>query len=136
MSNYGAIPTLAYKDADAAIDFLTKALGFGVENVYHNEKGEVMHAELSLGKAFVMLGTADNTSDFGKMTRTPEEVGGFNTQSPYFIIEAIDAHYENAVAQGAKIVMPIKDEDYGGRNYSCKDPEGYIWNFGSYSPFS
>ncbi len=136
MSKFGAIPTLAYKDADAAIDFLTKALGFTVENVYRSEEGWVMHAELSLGKAFIMLGTSNNTSDFGKMTRTPEEVGGFNTQSPYFIIEDIDEHYETAVAQGAEIVMPIKDEDYGGRGYSCKDPESYIWNFGSYSPFS
>ncbi len=136
MSNYGAIPTLAYKDAEGAINFLTVALGFKAENVYRTETGQVMHAELSLGKAFIMLGTADTTSDFGKMTRTPEEVGGFNTQSPYFIIEEINDHYENAVANGANIVMPIKDEDYGGRGYSCKDPEGYIWNFGTYSPFS
>ncbi len=135
MTKYGAIPTLAYKDAEGAIDFLTKALGFTAENVYHTETGQVMHAELSLGNAFVMLGTVDNTSDFGKMTRTPEEVGDFNTQSPYFIIEEIKDHYENAIANGANIVMPLVDHDYGGSGYSCKDPEGNIWNFGTYSPY-
>ena len=81
-----------------------------------------------------MLGKAENISDFGKLTRTPQEVDGFNTQSPYFIIKDVDEHYENAIQHGAEIVMPIKDEDYGGRGYSCKDLEGYIWNFGSYNP--
>ncbi|WP_343485906.1 VOC family protein [Allomuricauda sp. d1] len=136
MSKHGAIPTLAYRNADKAIEFLVKALGFEAKNVYRDDDGHVMHAELQFGEAFIMLGTAENKSDFGQLTRIPEEVGGHNTQSPYFIVEEIDNHYKNAVTHNAKIVMPIKDEDYGGRGYSCKDPEGYIWNFGTYSPYS
>ena len=31
--------------------------------------------------------------------------------------------------------MEIKDEDYGGRGFSCFDPEGHLWNFGSYDPW-
>ncbi|MGI9286568.1 MAG: VOC family protein, partial [Pseudomonadales bacterium] len=30
---------------------------------------------------------------------------------------------------------PVEDQDYGGRLYSCRDPEGYLWNFGSYDPW-
>lgn len=135
MSKHGAIPTLAYQNPDDAIAFLKKALGFEARNVYRDKKGHVIHAELQFGKALIMLGKAENMSDFGKLTRTPQEVDGFNTQSPYFIIEDVDEHYENAIEHGAEIVMPIKDEDYGGRGYSCKDHEGYIWNFGSYSPY-
>lgn len=30
---------------------------------------------------------------------------------------------------------PPKDEDYGGRGYSCRDPEVNLWNFGSYNPW-
>jgi len=41
-----------------------------------------------------------------------------------------------AVAAGAEIVIEIKDEDYGGRDYSCRDPEGHVWNFGSYDPWA
>ena len=40
-----------------------------------------------------------------------------------------------AVEAGAVIVMPLTDEDYGDKNYSCRDPEGYLWNFGSYDPW-
>jgi uncharacterized glyoxalase superfamily protein PhnB len=33
-------------------------------------------------------------------------------------------------------VMDIKDEDYGGRGYSARDPQGQLWNFGSYDPWA
>ena len=36
---------------------------------------------------------------------------------------------------GARIVIDIKDEDHGGRGYSCRDPEGHLWNFGTYDPW-
>jgi uncharacterized glyoxalase superfamily protein PhnB len=30
--------------------------------------------------------------------------------------------------------MPPTDEDYGGRDYVCRDPEGHVWSFGTYRP--
>jgi uncharacterized glyoxalase superfamily protein PhnB len=76
-----------------------------------------------------------NDNEYGKLIRTPENLNGFNTQAPYIIVENIDAHYRNAVAGGAEIIIDIKDEDYGGRGYTCRDNEGYIWNFGTYNPW-
>lgn len=135
MSKHGAIPTMCYKDANAALIFLIKAFGFKEHSVYRDEKNKVQHAELSLGKAMIMISPYRPESDFGKMIGTPLEANGVNTQTAYIIIDDIDAHYKNAKANGAKIVMDIKDEDYGGRGYSCKDLEGYIWSFGSYDPY-
>ena len=40
-----------------------------------------------------------------------------------------------AVAAGAEIVMDIVDQDYGGRGYSCRDPQGQVWNFGTHDPW-
>jgi uncharacterized glyoxalase superfamily protein PhnB len=136
MSKYGAIPTMNYKDANAAVQFLTKALGFKEHFVYRDENNNVQHAELSLGNAMIMIGPERKGTDFGKLTGTPADANGLNTQTAYFIIEEVDAHYKNAKSHGAEIVMDIKDEDYGGRGYSCKDPEGFIWNFGSYDPYA
>jgi uncharacterized glyoxalase superfamily protein PhnB len=31
-------------------------------------------------------------------------------------------------------VLEIKNEDYGGRGFSCRDLEGHLWNFGTYDP--
>jgi uncharacterized glyoxalase superfamily protein PhnB len=136
MSKYGAVPAMSYKDANAAVSFLTTAFGFKEHFVYRDENNLVHHAELSLGNAMIMIGPYRPESDFGKMTGTPAETNGLNTQTAYIIIDEVDNHYKNAKANGAKIVMDIKDEDYGGRGYSCKDPEEYIWSFGSYNPYT
>ena len=34
------------------------------------------------------------------------------------------------------IVVDIKDEDYGGPGYSCRDPEGHLWKFGTYDSWA
>ena len=82
-----------------------------------------------------MLGST-RESEFDNLQRPPSALGGAVSQSPYIIVEDADKHYGRAVAEGAEIVMEIKEEDYGGRGYSCRDPEGHVWNFGSYDPWA
>ena len=68
--------------------------------------------------------------------RQPDETEGRETQCAYVIVADCDAHYARAKKAGAAIVRDIQDEDYGGRGYTCRDPEGHIWNFGSYDPWA
>src|SRR5262245_54668997 len=58
-----------------------------------------------------------------------------DTQSPHLVVADADAIYHRAVAAGAEIVIEIKDEDYGGRGFCCRDPEGHLWNVGTYDPW-
>jgi uncharacterized glyoxalase superfamily protein PhnB len=37
---------------------------------------------------------------------------------------------------GNGMIMDIEDKDYGGRGYTCRDPEGYVWSFGGYDPWA
>ena len=129
------IPTMRYKDAPKAIDWLCKAFGFERHLVVPGENGTIGHAQLSFGNAMIMLGS-ENESDYGKWLSTPKDIKGLNTQAPYVIVEQIDEHYKKAVQEGAEIIVDIKDEEYGGRVYTCRDPEGHIWNFGSYNPWT
>jgi uncharacterized glyoxalase superfamily protein PhnB len=32
-------------------------------------------------------------------------------------------------------VFELKTQDYGGRDYTCRDPEGHVWTFGTYDPW-
>lgn len=129
------VPCLRYRDAKAAIEFLCKAFGFEKHAVYEGPDGSVMHAELSFGNGMIMLGSVSD-SPFSKLQKLPAEVGGVGTQSPYVIVNDADAHHAQALAAGATIVLPLKTEDYGGRGYSCLDPEGNLWNFGTYDPWT
>jgi len=129
------IPTMRYNDAAAAIEWLCDAFGFEKHCVVPGEDGAVVHAQLVFGNGMVMLGSA-RENEFDNFQKPPSALGGAVSQSPYIIVEDADKHYARAVAAGAEIVMEIKDEDYGGRGYSCRDLEGHVWNFGSYDPWA
>jgi uncharacterized glyoxalase superfamily protein PhnB len=129
------IPTLRYERAAAMIEWLCLAFGFEKHLVVPGEAGTIAHAQLTFGNGMIMLGSARDDA-FGKLQKTPAKVGGVGTQSPYIVVPDADAHHARAVAAGARVVYPLTDEDYGGRGYSCLDPEGHLWNFGTYDPWA
>lgn len=129
------IPCLRYRDALAAIDWLCAVFGFEKQAVYTNPDGSVAHAQLVLGGGMIMIGSVVAESEWGKLIRQPDEIGGDETQSPYLIVADADVVYERAQAAGAEIVIDIKFEDYGGRGFSCRDLEGRLWSIGTYDPW-
>ena len=128
------IPTLRYKDAQKAIDFLVEAFGFKADNVYTSDDGRVEHAELSFRDGLVMIGTVAD-SEFGRLLTTASEAGK-PTQSVYVIVEDAAEHAATAAAAGAVILMPPTLQDYGATDYTCRDPEGNVWSFGDYDPWA
>src|SRR6185437_3723202 len=83
----------------------------------------------------IMLGSVLKAeTEFGRLMKQPDEIAGAETQSSYIVVLDADAMYARAKAAGAKIVIDIKDENYGGRGFSCYDLEGHLWNFGTYDP--
>ena len=128
------IPSLRYRDAPAAIDWLCEAFGFEKHLVVPGEDGTIVHAQLVFGNGMIMLGSARD-DDFGRHQRPLDEPDAPVSKSAYIIVSDVDAHYAGAVAAGAHVVMEPEDQDYGGRLYSCRDPEGNLWNFGSYDPW-
>jgi len=129
------IPCLRYRDAPRMIEWLCSAFGFKRHLVVDDDQGGIAHAQLTLGPGMIMLGSARSGDDqFGRLQSTPKVLGG-TTQSPYLVVPDADEMYRRAKAAGAEIVIEIKDEDYGGRVFSCRDPEGHLWNIGSYDPW-
>jgi uncharacterized glyoxalase superfamily protein PhnB len=133
MSNI--IPSMRYRDAAAAIEWLCRAFGFEKHLVVPGDGGTIAHAQLTYGTGMIMCGSARD-DDFGKLMKPPAEVGGVGTQSAYVVVPDADAHHRRAMEAGAKLVRPLLDADYGGRGYSCKDPEGHVWSFGTYDPWA
>ena len=130
----GIVPALRYRDGSAAIEWLCSAFGFTRHIVVPNGDGGIAHAQLVLGEAMIMLGSS-HEGEYSQFARSPLDLDGMNSQSPYVVVGDPDALYARAVAAGAAIVIDIKDEDYGGRGFTCRDPEGHLWSFGSYDPW-
>ena len=129
------IPGMRYKDAPAAIQWLCRAFGFTEHLVVPNEDGGIAHAQLVLGNGMIMLGSYRDGGEFDNLVGLPRDVGA-NTQAAYIVVNEIDGHYRTALEAGAEVVYEIADQEYGGRLYSALDPEGHLWNFGSYDPWA
>jgi len=110
-------PFMRFTDADAAIDWLSRAFGFRQHEVYRHDDGVVHHAEMSLGPGLVLFGQGDPSS-----------------QGVYVAVDDADAHYERAKAAGAEIMREVEDTDYGSREYTARDLDGHVWSFGTYKP--
>ena len=126
------IPALRYRNAKAAIDWLCKAFGFEKKMVVPGEGDSVAHAELVLGNGMIMLGDAE--TEYGHLVAAPLK-GQSVTQGNYVVVADVDGHYVRAKAAGAEIVLELKTQDYGGRDYTCRDLEGHVWTFGTYDPW-
>ena len=131
-------PCLVYEDATAAIDFLCRAFGFTQQlSVPGPAPGQIIHAQLTMGtNIMVMLSSATPGSRerFGMVA--PGTVGGLVTACLAVTLDDPDAHHATAAAAGADIMAPPHDNDYGGRGYEARDPEGNVWSFSSYDPWA
>ena len=128
------IPCMRYRDAPAAIDWLCTNFGFEKQLVVPNEDGTIAHAQLSYGNGMIMLGSIFDT-EFGRLMKQQAELGKAVTQSAYLVVRDADLVYGRVLEAGGQIVLDIKDEDYGGRGFTCRDPEGHIWSIGTYDPW-
>jgi uncharacterized glyoxalase superfamily protein PhnB len=122
-------PLVRYKDARAALRFLTDAFGFEVAEVHPPDEGPVAHAVVRwpLGGG-VMVSSEAGGGDPLFENRPPT-----GQQSVYVVADQPDALHDRAVAAGAEVVRPLRDEDYGSRGFTARDLEGNLWSFGTYT---
>lgn len=130
------IPTMKYKNASAAVDWLSLAFGFKKKLVFPDGNGGIAHAQLTFGNGMIMVSSESDTP-YGRLMAVPKDIDNVNTQSANIILkdDMVKSHYENAIRAGAKVALPLEKQDYGGHSYSVFDPEGHLWNFGSYDPW-
>jgi uncharacterized glyoxalase superfamily protein PhnB len=128
------MPTMRYRDAKAAIDWLCQVFGFERHAVYEGPDGTIGHAELALGGGMIMLGSPKD-DEYGRGFKTPAEMGNVETRSIYIEVGDADAVFARAQAVGATVVRPLKDMEYGSREFTVRDPEGYSWSVGTYDPW-
>ena len=123
-------PTLRCKDAEAMMRWLKDVIGFIEHVVYRSDNGVVQHAELAYGSSILMLGQSRD-DEYGRLVG---DISGRRTDSLYVAVTDPDALHARAKAFGAKIELELHDTDYGSRDFTCRDPEGNLWSFGTYWP--
>jgi PhnB protein len=121
------MPYLCIKDAAQALEFYKRAFGATERMRLMQPDGRVGHAEIKIGGAVIMM--ADEFPEMG--FRGPQSLGG-TPVSIHVYVEDVDALIERAVAAGAKLEAPAKNEFYGDRSCRLFDPFGHRWMFATH----
>ncbi len=130
-----AVPLVGYEDVGAAIEWLKEAFDFIERGErYTDDEGRVVHAELDLDGATVMLGWPGPDYQAPRHHAAECEAARRWLEVPYIVdgvmvyVENVDSHCERARSAGATILREPKTEPYG-RLYNAADLEGHRWMF-------
>jgi PhnB protein len=115
-------PYLAVSDAAGAIEWYKRAFGAKELMRMPGPGGKIMHAEIMIGDSRVMLSDAFPQSD----VQDPRTVGG-TTANMHVYVRNVDKLWQQALAAGARVVMPLDDQFWGDRYGKLTDPFGHSW---------
>lgn len=122
-----ATPYLSVTGAARAIEFYKQAFGAVETMRIEGPGGKIMHAEVTVGAAPIML--TDECPEMG--FRSPQTLGG-SPVNLYVYVEDVDVLAERATAAGATVQRPVEDMFYGDRTVQLKDPFGHLWSFATH----
>lgn len=120
-------PYLFIRGADKAIDYYKNVFGAKERMRMPGQKGQVMHAELEIGDSVLML--AEENPQIG--ANSPQTIGG-TPSTLHVYVQDVDATTNKAVKAGAKLVREVKDQFYGDRSGSIRDPFGHLWSIATH----
>jgi PhnB protein len=116
-------PILACSDVEAAIQYYTQKLSFAhAWSMPPNEQGKTEFACVKLGDAEILIGITEGfvaPADLAKRGIGIQLYIQLSDSTP------IDQVYNTAVAQGAAIVRPLQNRDWGDRAFTVNDADGY-----------
>ena len=123
----GVTPHLVIRGGNAAeaIDFYVAAFGARELRRVPGDGGRLMHAHLTINGGSIML-----NDDF------PEYRGGQEAGEPegvtlHLQVDDADALWQQAIAAGASVTMPLEDQFWGDRYGQVEDPFGHRWSIGA-----
>ncbi|ESP99227.1 MULTISPECIES: VOC family protein [Streptomyces] len=119
---HSVVPHLLVDDADAALAFYERAFGAEPRFRLDGDEGEVVHAELTVAGAVMMLG------DAGDDLRSPAAIGGTPVILHVYVPD-VDALTARATAAGAELLEGPADQFHGDRTAMLRDPFGHLWIF-------
>lgn len=118
------LPHIRYRDVEGSARWLCYALGFEVHSAVRDTNGVMDYVQLTQGRVTIVIKPFDPRD---VAVASPDD-----DQSFYVHVDDVSGHYATAMAEGAEIVIALQDVPRVGRGYSCRDPEGRIWSFGTF----
>ena len=121
------VPHLVCRDAASAIDFYKCAFGAVELMRMPLPDGTLMHAAIRIGDTIVML--VDEMPQWGALS--PQSLNN-SPVTLHMSVPDVDAVFARAVAEGAKVRMPVDDMFWGDRYGKLEDPFGHFWSIATH----
>jgi PhnB protein len=110
-------PYLVAQDGPALLEFTAQA--FGAEETFRTVgTAGGLHAEVRIGDSMLMVGGGIPGREFRSTA---------NAHALHLYVPDCDMVYERAVKAGAASIDAPRDQEYGERSASVKDPAGNFW---------
>jgi len=116
-------PHIVCDGAAAAIEFYVKAFGAVEQMRMPGPDGKLMHASIRIGDSVVML--VDENPEWN--CRGPKLLNG-TPVTIHLMVNDADALTAQAIAAGAKVILPLHDAFWGDRYGIIEDPFGHMWS--------
>ncbi len=124
---HSVTPHLVCAGAASAIEFYKKAFNATEVARMPGPDGKLMHASIRIGDSAVML--VDEMPQHGALG--PKALKG-SPVTIHLYVEDADAIAAQAVAAGAKSVMPVSEIFWGDRYGQIEDPFGHRWSIATH----
>jgi len=132
-AQYGAVtPQLVVSPCAEALEFYQRAFGAKIKGSIPGPDGLLMHAEMSIGGAMIML-SDEMPPMAGQPSRKSPKNAGTTTGGVMLYVKDVDALFERAQAAGAKVTMPVEDQFWGDRFGQLEDPFGHLWSLATHT---
>jgi PhnB protein len=118
---------LVVDGGEQACEFYKNAFGAEIHGIHKTPDGKVMHAELTIGGARLMLADA-----FPGFCASPKTLGASPVVLNLYVPEDVDSLWNRAVAAGATVKMPLSNQFWGDRYGQITDPFGHLWALGQH----
>ena len=117
------IPMLVSRDVAAAVDFCKTAFGAVELGRRPGPDGTVAHALLTISRAMVII-----EAEWPTLASRPPQQDGSSPVVIFLYVEDVDKVIERAVAAGARVLLPVKNQFWGDRMGRIIDQSGHVWN--------
>ncbi len=122
------MPGITVSDGHAAIDFYKRAFGAEVQFLMTEPGGpKIAYSEVRIGNTLFTINDEMPQMKVLSPTTIGDSPAGFN-----LYVNDCDAVYKQAIAAGAKPMMPPMDMFWGDRMGAITDPFGYRWGISTF----
>jgi PhnB protein len=116
------MPMLVCRDASAEIDFCKTAFNAVELGSRPGPDGTVAHALMTIGVAMIII-----EAEWPTLASRAPQPDGSSPVVIYVYVEDVDTVIERAVAAGARVLLPVKNQFWGDRTGRIIDPSGHVW---------